>query len=257
MCNSFALACIAFMSSAAIGTAMTIKPLPKIHVDSLSPQTFDAVYLDKAPVILVGSSNAIATACPAEKLQLSKIEQSCSGWVQGKYVKTHIKAATNKGEEEWAGLKDGSNEKVDFLHFIQGMGKQQSGSPPRYMFDVPMRNLCPSLLTSIHIPPQFVGIFESQFLWRHFKDDNQKCAEMPFMNMYLAEAGFETDLHIDSANTAFFASMCEGRKKWRIISPQGLVQFHPSWQCPTRGGSLEGSGSMPKLSDPLKHGTLE
>ena len=49
-------------------------------------------------------------------------------------------------------------------------------------------------------------------------DMNEICANLPFYNMYLADKFFQTDLHIDAFHSAFIASMCVGRKKWRIMT---------------------------------------
>jgi hypothetical protein len=37
-------------------------------------------------------------------------------------------------------------------------------------------------------------------------------------NLFLTEAGFQSDLHTDQQHFAFTASMCEGRKRWRIVA---------------------------------------
>eukprot|EP00978_Attheya_sp_CCMP212_P002239 scaffold4592_cov56-Attheya_sp.AAC.4 len=65
-------------------SGMTIEPLDKIHVDELSLQDFDAIYLDQRPVILVG-----ATACP-NQLNFETIPHVChkGSSVTGNYLRT-------------------------------------------------------------------------------------------------------------------------------------------------------------------------
>merc|ERR1712139_689631 len=87
------------------------------------------------------------------------------------------------------------------------------------MFDVPLASYCPSGMSAIQIPRHFSKVFATQWRWRHLSDaDGQKCADLPMYNLYLAEAGFRTNLHVDAHHTAFTASMCQGRKRWRVLT---------------------------------------
>uniref|UniRef100_A0A7S4MKJ7 JmjC domain-containing protein n=1 Tax=Odontella aurita TaxID=265563 RepID=A0A7S4MKJ7_9STRA len=222
---------------------MTIKPLPKVHVNEITPKQFDDIFLDRLPVIITGT-----TACPAE-LDLDTLEQHCGGWVPGNYVKVQADPEDEEEKGEWAGLEDAGDpdERVDLLEFARRMGPRSRGevdadidAPPRYMFDVSMTNLCPSLLRDVRVPSHFVGAFASQYLWRRYeRDDPRKCSNMPFMNLYLAEKWFETDLHIDSAHTSFVASMCEGRKRWRVLSRDEFADHRPILAMARKGAMIE------------------
>jgi hypothetical protein len=231
--------------------ALRIEPLPKVHVDQLSLDDFDSMYLNQnKPIIIRGS-----TACPAD-LTLSTIARHCQGSVgiPGNYVHTMFTTTTNNKEAQqnttsttthshshshWAGLKAGpSDDLVQLDAFVQSMGRS-SEDELRFMFDIPIMELCPRLSRAVRLPPPLLNIFASHFQYRHLQYEQQQhninnnnngedagtnsskgiCTRLPFFNMYLAEAGFATDLHIDSLHTAFVASMCQGRKRWRVMTP--------------------------------------
>ena len=222
------------------GPALTIKDLPKIHVDSLSIDDFDTLYLDQQPIILEG-----VTTCPAS-LDLQNIGEHCNGAVRGNYIRTR-----SRSSPEWAGLQQGNaDETVNFLEYVHSMG---TNDELRFMFDVPMLEICPSLLPEVRLPPHFVNAFASQHLRRHLSDDDPaKCQTTPFFNMYLAEAGFETDLHIDAAHTAFVASMCVGRKRWRVLSPESFALRHADlvWEG-SRGHKIKDKWVMSEIQRPF------
>merc|ERR1719174_277333 len=111
-------------------------------------------------------------------------------------------------DDMWAGMK-GSAEDVDIVEYAEGMGVSNE-TELRFMFDVPLASFCPSALTTIRIPSHFSKIFAHQWKWRHMDDrEGSKCADIPFYNLYLAEAGFRTNLHVDGKHTSFTASMCQ------------------------------------------------
>lgn len=41
--------------------------------------------------------------------------------------------------------------------------------------------------------------------------------------MFITERGFQTNLHNDHQHYAFIASMCQGRKRWRILTNSELA----------------------------------
>jgi hypothetical protein len=235
--------------------ALRTQPLPKINVGQLSLEEFDSVYLDQKPIIIRGS-----TACPAD-LELSTIHRHCEGSIPGNYVHTKCQPTTStstaertNNETHWAGLKAGSNEEtVDFGAFVHSMG---SSEDLRFMFDIPMVEICPTLPREIRIPPHFVNMFASHFQYRHLaeemeEDDDPKglCTRLPFFNMYLAEAGFHTDLHIDSYHTAFVASMCEGRKQWRVMTGQDFASVYE--EIGVDGWQVNGTYVMSSIISPI------
>jgi len=186
------------------GAGARILPIPRVHVDQLSVEEFDATYLEKLPIIITGVST-----CPAN-VGFQNLGKYCGGFMDSRM----IKVKTNKSE--WAGLEGGTDESMPFMDFIDSMGK---APVLRYVFDLQITVNCPSLLSNVHVPAHFTKVFARQWLTRHMREDNhRKCERLPFYNMYLAEAGFQTNLHIDSGHTAFTASMCEGRKRWRVLS---------------------------------------
>lgn len=232
--------------------ALEVLPLPKFSVDSLSLEQFDEVYLDKLPVIISGS-----TACPKD-VDFTNIHDVCVGKLPGNFVHTKFtKAQQETNETYWAGLKAGAvEETVDFGSFVREMGTKEE---LRFMFDLPMVEICPSLPPKIRIPPHFVSIFSSHFMYRHlskdYKTKNSKyewkklCPKLPFFNMYLAEGGFETDLHIDSLHSAFVASMCVGRKRWRVMTS---VDFATVYDKIGVGGlQVNGTWVMSSIVSPI------
>lgn len=188
-----------------------IVQLPRFHVDALSPEEFDKLYLDKEPVILSG-----ATTCP-KGLTVDTIGTFCHGNVKH-YIQSK-NAINDTGS--WAGLKrHPSREDVDIAEFVRGMGSAQD---LRFVFDLPMYKICPSLVPNVMLPPHFVRTFIPQSEQRSIPSwSPKKCIKLPFYNVYMAEAGFESDLHVDRGHTAFTASMCWGQKLWRVVTLQNF-----------------------------------
>ena len=121
-----------------------------------------------------------------------------------------------------------------------------------------MAEICPEMMSDVMIPGHFVSVFANQNKYRKTKSvsssspteklrgnsihnditkmtseslrENQElddelsiddvCTDLPFYNMYLAEDSFQTDLHIDAHHSSFMASMCVGRKLWRVMTNQ-------------------------------------
>ena len=217
----------------------TIVELPKVNIHDITIDEFQSVYLDKFPIILTG-----VTTCPS-KLDFTNIHHHCKGGgssIPGNYVNTKKSNSTS-----WAGLEEGdSQNRIDFHQWVDNMGNNNNANDePQFLFDIPMAEICPTLLEKITIPSHFVGIFSSQFQYFQSKKENQKqqqqkqqqqqeedttmddiCPQLPFYNMYLAEEKFETELHIDSTHSSFIASMCVGRKIWRIMTNQDYIQVH-------------------------------
>ena len=223
-------------------SGLTIEPLPRVHVDDLSNEDFDSLFLDRLPVVLSGT-----TACPKD-LSFSHLEEHCDGSVPGQYVHTKDRG----GGRQWAGMKPGDeSETVGFVDFARSMGATP-GEEPRFMFDIDMVDVCPSLLGEVQIPPQLVNIFASQFLWRHLPDsDPRKCRELPFFNLYLAEDGFQTDLHIDMTHTAFVSSMCEGRKRWRVMTADDFSSVQSLVSLSDEGRRVDGRWIMSDIRSPF------
>ena len=68
--------CKLLLSLADVVASTKIVPIPRFHVDALSPKEFDDLYLDKQPVILSST-----TFCP-EDLTAENIGTFCHGDVQ-------------------------------------------------------------------------------------------------------------------------------------------------------------------------------
>lgn len=223
-------------------STLTIKQLPKHNVEDITVDEFDAVYNDKLPLIIQKT-----TACPAN-LDFNNIHQYCKGQIPQNFVHTKYESVDN-GESNitahWAGLVAGEkDQRVNFETFVQTMGTSDDNTL-RFMFDLPMAEICPTLPRQVRIPPHFVNIFASHFLWRHLDDIKSRsteaeimshnsnntgweryCPRLPFFNMYLAEGGFQTDLHIDAMHSAFVASMCVGRKLWRVMTSSDFERVY-------------------------------
>lgn len=195
------------LSLRALANAALVVPIPRVRVDTLSVQDFDEKYLDREPVILEGAST-----CPANIASSEALGPHCTGDI-GRHV--HVK--TKQNETAWAGLKtsfDGLD--IDIVDFVKSMGKSDE---LRYVFDLQMTKVCPSLIPKVQLPAHLTNTFLGQFAERHKWDfEPSKCLKTPFYNMYFAEAGFETDLHVDAHHTSFSASMCYGQKLWRVVT---------------------------------------
>jgi len=207
-------------------SAASFEKLPRRNASDLSTEEFDAVYLDRIPVVLTGT-----TACPPG-LNFSSI---CDGGIcQGKVPVEYVHGADTAGR--WGGLSDGDEHGrghyVDFAEWAREM--RHDTSDPQYMFDVPMAEVCPALLGDVALPPHLTDAFASQYVYQTVREEvppggggatadppRDLCAELPCYNMYLAEDGFWSEMHIDAGHSAFVASMCEGEKLWRIVSPAG------------------------------------
>lgn len=235
--------------------AYNLQPLPKIHISNLSTKAFEETFLNKQPLILVGS-----TICPTD-MDFMTIHEHCHGQIPSNYV--HRKR--NDTESVWAGLQAGDKtQMIDFTEWADHMSaydNEKKNESPEFLFDVPMVEICPSFYGKISIPAHFIGKFASQFKHRktnkrkskssrmkqsdglrktkeseNSKDqnnniDSQKilnelCTNLPFFNIYMAEKSFQTDLHIDAGHTSFMASMCVGRKQWRVMTNQDYAKSY-------------------------------
>jgi len=194
-----------------VAVSSKVVPISRFHVDALSPEAFDELYLDKLPVILSGTST-----CP-RGLTVDTIGTVCHGDV--KHYVRYKNAANDTGS--WAGLKRRpSQDALDIADFARGMG---SSEHLRFVFDLPMYKICPSLVPNVMLPPHFVRTFIPQSEQRGMSSwSPKKCINLPFYNVYMAEAGFESDLHVDRGHTAFTASMCWGQKLWRVVTLQNF-----------------------------------
>ncbi len=205
---------------------VNIAELPKVNIHDISVDEFQSVYLDKFPIILTG-----VTTCPSN-LDFTNIHHHCSGSIPGNYVNTKKSNSTS-----WAGLVEGDNQNmIDFREWVDNMG--HNAEEPQFLFDIPMAEICPALLEKITIPSHFVGIFSSQFQCFQSKQNKHAteqegditmddiCPQLPFYNIYLAEEKFQTELHIDSTHSSFIASMCVGRKIWRIMTNQDYIKVY-------------------------------
>jgi hypothetical protein len=203
-----------------------------------------------------------ATACP-NHLNFDTISHVCKGSVTGNYLRTQGDRTSSSSENNlnWAGLAPAGSEQdtIDLLDFVRSMGNNHNSSDDqqqlRFLFDVPLVELCPTLLKDIFIPPHFVNRAASQFLYRHLSDEDiGKCESAPFFNMYLAEEGFETNLHVDAAHTAFVASMCQGHKKWRVMLPHDFNMAHAelSWATNQEEKLVNGKWIMSDVKRPFE-----
>lgn len=195
------------------GHAFEIVPIPRFDVNELSVEEFDKRFLSKEPVILTGVST-----CPSG-ISFNESKKYCWGKI-GKKVRMKI----SPNESEWAGLKQADvDSEMQIGEFIDRMG---SFSNPHFAFDVQLPSFCPAFVSKVHLPAHFATVFEAHWRERHMWSlDYRKCVDMPFYNSYLADAGFETDMHIDNGHTSFTASMCEGQKRWRIFTAQNMSAF--------------------------------
>ena len=112
---------------------------------------------------------------------------------------------------------------AEFVDSMRERRKQQS-SPnyrPRFLFDVSVFSQCPRIMrngSAVRLP----GHVSTSFM-QQWSDPWDQCA-FPHFNLFLAEAGFKTELHTDSQHFSFTASMCTGRKRWRIIENSAYMQ---------------------------------
>lgn len=207
-----------------------IEPIHVINVQDLSRDSledFDNYYLNRKPIILSGT-----TVCPVG-LDFHHIRQYCvDANIPGNYI--HRKS---QSENKWAGLKPGDRyDHVNFYDWVDAVMKRKRNydrhDGPEFLFDAPMAELCPELMRDVMIPGHLMGVFASQYKYRNTNPVKQEknqadmehipigdiCTDMPFYNMYLAQESFQTDLHIDAGHSSFVASMCVGKKRWRVMT---------------------------------------
>lgn len=247
--------------------AFDLQSLPRIHVSDLSTQTFDEAFLDKKPLILAGT-----TICPTG-MDFSTLQTHCRGNIPSNYV--HTKSKT---KSVWAGLQAGDKKQmIDFNEWSKHMQKGDNESDdedPQFLFDVPMVEICPYFYGKVSIPEHFIGTFASQFQHRKanvkrseslrkgketdLMDDsketdtellNELCTNLPFFNIYMAEKSFQTDLHIDAGHTSFMASMCVGRKRWRVMTNQDYAKAYN--QIGLEGIPMNGKHIMGTIRSPF------
>ena len=189
-----------------IAHGMRVLPIPRFHVDSLSVADFDTYFLDDEPVILAGTS-----VCP-DGATLATVAANCSGplHAEGLWTQGSGWAGMQQSEGDQGGDQGRAQEPMHIQEFVSSMGTTPQ---KRYAFDLKVREYCHSFLTSIRLPAHFVNVFRSQWEVADRPENHEdRCGNLPMYNLYLAEAGFRTQLHTDFAHTAFAASMCEGRK---------------------------------------------
>jgi len=114
--------------------------------------------------------------------------------------------------------------------FVASMSKV-SGQEPRYMFDVNTFEACPGILAGVTIP----GHISTTFMHQWAGDYNE--CQLGHFNLFLTESGFQTNMHNDHQHYSFVASMCEGRKRWRIVTNKELAA-HAS-HMNVKGGTMQ------------------
>lgn len=184
-----------------LASGAALLAIPRHDARELTVSDFDTRFLDRRPVILAGAS-----ICP-EGATLAGFSRTCGAG------ETDFEVSVGDGSG-WAGFEEGGRRRID--DFVYSMGKEPGA--PRYMFDVEVLKICPEVLTSIALPAQLSATFSWQW-----QGPWSSCSIPDHFNAYLAEAGFQTMFHIDAAHRSFIASMCEGRKLWRVVTNEDFA----------------------------------
>eukprot|EP00747_Dinoflagellata_sp_TGD_P147277 gnl/TRDRNA2_/TRDRNA2_176794_c0_seq6.p1 gnl/TRDRNA2_/TRDRNA2_176794_c0~~gnl/TRDRNA2_/TRDRNA2_176794_c0_seq6.p1 ORF type:complete len:439 (-),score=40.50 gnl/TRDRNA2_/TRDRNA2_176794_c0_seq6:325-1497(-) len=210
-----------------------ILPMARRTVDDLKFLEFDEVYLDSLPLILTGAS-----ICPSS-VTLANVGSFCQG--------AHKFHVHNRSATSWAGLDPaGRGNAMGIAEFVESIGNasQPAERPPRYMFDFPIMVHCPELLTRITIPAH---MFTTSIY--HWDGEWENCSVPPHIGLFISERGFATSLHVDNGNTAFWASSCSGRKRWRVVTADEFAQHEAEFEH-DEGITIEGGRlifASPKL----------
>eukprot|EP00747_Dinoflagellata_sp_TGD_P147274 gnl/TRDRNA2_/TRDRNA2_176794_c0_seq3.p1 gnl/TRDRNA2_/TRDRNA2_176794_c0~~gnl/TRDRNA2_/TRDRNA2_176794_c0_seq3.p1 ORF type:complete len:461 (-),score=44.76 gnl/TRDRNA2_/TRDRNA2_176794_c0_seq3:325-1500(-) len=210
-----------------------ILPMARRTVDELKFSEFDKVYLDSLPLILTGAS-----ICPSG-VTLANVGSFCQG--------AHKFHVHNRSVTSWAGLDSaGRGNAMGIAEFVESTGNasQPAEHPPRYMFDLPIMLHCPELLTRITIPAH---MFTTSIY--HWDGEWENCSVPPHIGLFISERGFATSLHVDNGNTAFWASSCSGRKRWRVVTVDEFAQHEAEFKH-DEGITIEGGRlifASPKL----------
>lgn len=154
--------CLLLLCALHHGSSRSV-PLERRHVADLSFEEFDAVYLDRLPVILAG-----ATICPSG-VTLANVGSFCDSArfkprVQGDTLHSMPDPFTHRcaraGGSGWAGLRPVAQpQTVHDVHtsvqnFVRSMGSRREGTqPPRYLFDINTFEHCPALMERVRDPP--------------------------------------------------------------------------------------------------------
>jgi len=179
-----------------------LKDLPRRRVSEIEPGEAERL-LDAGPLILEG-----ATICPGN-VTLKTLEAHCSA--------AHRVQYSVFGGHDWAGLRevDDSTESVTIAQFVQQMEARASAASqkrdPRYLFSVSPFDVCPGLMDAVRLPAEMSSAFVGQWAYRG-------TCHLPLYRLFLSEQGFRTNLHVDAGHATFVASMCQGRKRWRVLS---------------------------------------
>lgn len=179
-------------------------PIPKLSVDELSWQRFDEEFLDKKPVLIQGVSH-----CPTD-FTLASILDACSNSAQVPLFRN----SPPRGLQPWAGMRHMQDTELDKVIRNMSEGKMPE---PSYAFGFHIVRNCPWALDAMTMPAHLVNSFVTQFegAWG-------QCDNLPSTQLYLNTGYFQTNLHIDADHNSFYTSMCEGEKKWRIVSNSDL-----------------------------------
>jgi len=176
--------------------AAQVIPISRQYAADLSYEEFDASFLDRAPVIIKGAS-----ICP-RGIQLHNVASHCNN-------KRRFRMSVQGQENKWAGLTRLRKPGLSISDFISSMG---TSGLPRYLFDINTFEVCPVLMDKVRIPAHVSAVFMHQWA-----GEWEECM-LGHFNLFVTEQGFRTNLHNDHQNYAFVASMCEGRKRWRIVA---------------------------------------
>lgn len=207
-----------------------IAKIEKRKQSDLTVEDFDSKYFNKVPVIISDSS-----ICP-EGVDLQNLGSFCAG----------IWNVFTEGGSGWASMRhDGTSSVQNFLNDLQ---HPQKGDGPKYLFDVLLHKYCPGLVKRISLPSYVASVFATQWA------GNWSMCQLAHLGLYVSQKGFRTQLDVDTAHNAFVASSCEGRKRWRVVTPATWMAQWSSFGVADRerGVIVDGKLVLANLRQPFE-----
>eukprot|EP00746_Dinoflagellata_sp_MGD_P030825 gnl/MRDRNA2_/MRDRNA2_173208_c0_seq1.p1 gnl/MRDRNA2_/MRDRNA2_173208_c0~~gnl/MRDRNA2_/MRDRNA2_173208_c0_seq1.p1 ORF type:complete len:398 (-),score=78.23 gnl/MRDRNA2_/MRDRNA2_173208_c0_seq1:51-1244(-) len=188
--------CFFEWSNLSVVSAAKFAKIEKFKQSELTLEQFDSRYLNKAPVII-----SDASFCP-EGVDLQNLASFCDG-IWNVFV---------EGGSSWASLHHSGTASVkSFLKNLHNPPSQSEGR--QYLFDVLLHKYCPGLVKRIFLPGYVAGVFAQQWA------GNWSTCQLAHLGLYVSHKGFRSQLDVESVHRTFVASSCDGRKRWRIVTP--------------------------------------
>ena len=213
-------------SSADVANADGTSPFRVREVErrsNLSYEEFFREYSAKSkPVIITDAMPSLFANSPSP-WSLEHIVDVCGDvYVHAQRYDPSVRAWGKLASEKVVKLRDFVAEfqanvtRVDDAHAFDYDGpKDVDGNPLLYLFDLPLPEACPEIVSEFTVPKYFAG----DLLQRVPRD-----VDVPYRDawpsLFIGPRYSRGSLHVDSFGSSFWMALFEGRKKWIFFEPE-------------------------------------